>query len=1033
VAIAATMQWELDSATGNDANGGGFDDTSGTPGTNYAWGAGQTAIAYTDIRTDGANLNVMVSNGPARAFVAADVGNVINLTGGTHITTGRYQILSVAVGKATVDRNFATEDTAAHNDGAGTLGGALASITAAFIQDATTPMVAGNKLWIKYNAVAYSLPSAITAGVAGTAVLPILFSGYYASHGDNPTIASGHQPTIAHSTYNWTFSNHWSLHALTFTIATTGGRFGLTLGSTNQVLQGKVTQTAGGKAVFLQAACIVEGCECIGGTPLTHGGPYTKVLDCYIHDCATGILANFSGQTTIVDNVIDTCSTGIDLVNYSNTIVHGNTIVNCSVGISATTSGGDLVQNNVIAFCGNGLLWTTKTDTNLFRGNNIYGCDTPSSGVATTGSYAPIGGTTADPEFVTEIATGTTATTNAAPGTTFTATGLLAGVTTHDYLCVWSGTGATAGVYAISSVAGAPDSITLATSPGASASAIKWGIVKGGTATDLSLAATSDCIGAGYGLSLGVGAHVSTPSQGAWETGSAGGGGYTYGDEDPTEVLTTATGAGTYQPVAAADVREGTDVGVSPSVGTLAVPAASDVRFGTDVDATTGTCYVPAADDVQSGVAVDATTGTFTSPAVGKVLNDTSWGAGGVEFTGTFDASNLAVGNVIQDVAFGVGLTGTGANLLATHTAYLSLEAGRNSTTAAAAQILTGYSVTIAGSTTNGSFDAALYTLISGVAAAADVRLGVARYSGGGNGSLVGVVDSTGTLHAYGTCSSTQAWDVDGIIHTSGTAATSGILTSGGGYYATGILSDANTYYANGTFSSAGAYNATGVIYGAGSYATEASRNSTTAAAGDIVTGHSVTIAGSTTDGTLDMSLYCLVAGITWPALDEVDGGVNFGPVTGTEYEGTGVDATAVQSACAAAITAAAIPAGTVTALGTGSTLTRLIPADIYSYEVQVIESRSLATPSDTYVVVPYENLVEVPHGDATLPTITVKDHLGNTLINAAVLVEIGTTGRYQYVSTALQIPGRVYTIDVSMTIGGSARTGQVRVAGRNY
>jgi len=130
-----------------------------------------------------------------------------------------------------------------------------------------------------------------------------------------------------------------------------------------------------------------------------------------------------------------------------------------------------------------------------------------------------------------------------------------------------------------------------------------------------------------------------------------GGGGYTYGDEDAAKVLTTAAGAGTYQPVDPADVRAGTDVGVSPAVGTLAVPAAADVRYGEDVDDTTGTCYVPAAADVQFGVNVDATTGTFTSPAVGKVIDDTSWGAGGVEFTGTYHAPEAA--EVISTAVFG--------------------------------------------------------------------------------------------------------------------------------------------------------------------------------------------------------------------------------------------------------------------------------------------------------------------------------------------------------------------------------------------
>lgn len=47
---------------------------------------------------------------------------------------------------------------------------------------------------------------------------------------------------------------------------------------------------------------------------------------------------------------------------------------------------------------------------------------------------------------------------------------------------------------------------------------------------------------------------------------------------------------------------------------------------------------------------------------------------------------------------------------------------------------------------------------------------------------------------------------------------------------------------------------------------------------------------------------YCLISGITWPALDEVDGGVLFGPITGEEYEGTGVNAETVQAAVLAGV-----------------------------------------------------------------------------------------------------------------------------------
>lgn len=232
------------------------------------------------------------------------------------------------------------------------------------------------------------------------------------------------------------------------------------------------------------------------------------------------------------------------------------------------------------------------------------------------------------------------------------------------------------------------------------------------------------------------------------------------------------------------------------------------------------------------GVAGTGGAKTATLTAAGNVLTGTgAFGVGGTSVTpsyspdfpdvtsvlttdtvdgsaGTFDATNLSVGNVIQDVAFGVGLTGTGANLLATHTTYLSLEAGRNSTTAAAGQILSTHSVTIAGVTTNGTYvpiaqanarktgtpyygaggavDGTCY-----VPGAADVRKTVSVDAT--TGTLVGIVDSTGTLHAYGTCSAAQAWTATGIVHDDGTVSTYGIM-SDVGYHTSGVLDVSNDY-----------------------------------------------------------------------------------------------------------------------------------------------------------------------------------------------------------------------------------------------
>lgn len=280
-------------------------------------------------------------------------------------------------------------------------------------------------------------------------------------------------------------------------------------------------------------------------------------------------------------------------------------------------------------------------------------------------------------------------------------------------------------------------------------------------------------------------------------TGSAAGGGYTYGDESQDKVLTTATGAGTYQPVAASAVQKGVAVGVSPAVGTLVGIVDSS---GTQHDY--GTCSSAQAWDVDgiihtSGTA--ATSGIITSGggyyATGLLIDANTYYA-----TGWWNGASYVATPDFPDVG----------NVTTTDT--------------------------VNGST--GTLDLSLYTLISGIVSASDVRKGVARYSGGSNGTLVGCIDTDGA---------NQGW---GILDDSGVYYAYGITDDDGVFHGTsGILDNLVNHYTSGTLDSSGNYNATGVIYGAGSYATEASRNSMTATATEILSGYSVTLLGSTTNG----------------------------------------------------------------------------------------------------------------------------------------------------------------------------------------
>jgi hypothetical protein len=138
--------------------------------------------------------------------------------------------------------------------------------------------------------------------------------------------------------------------------------------------------------------------------------------------------------------------------------------------------------------------------------------------------------------------------------------------------------------------------------------------------------AANDSIRAQYGCDVGT---------------AAGGGGYTYGDEDPNYVLTTADGAGNYIPPDAADVRFGADVGVTYGTLTGIVDAAG-VLHGPGILTSGGDYYNTgifngtdyAADGVLSvgtistlDYATEAAGGTYHEADVSEVQDGVMFGA----------------------------------------------------------------------------------------------------------------------------------------------------------------------------------------------------------------------------------------------------------------------------------------------------------------------------------------------------------------------------------------------------------------------
>jgi hypothetical protein len=143
-----------------------------------------------------------------------------------------------------------------------------------------------------------------------------------------------------------------------------------------------------------------------------------------------------------------------------------------------------------------------------------------------------------------------------------------------------------------------------------------------------------------------------------------------------------------------------------------------------------------------------------------------------------------------------------------------------------------------------GTLDMDLWTLISGVAAAGDVRKTVPRYTGGPDGSLVGIVDINGALTAYG-------------ILQAGTSE----------YYMFGIYEPGSGYHDEGIYKSSLYYDMT--------YAhTSAGGTLTLPAAANVSTVETAYgIGGVSEAGLLNLSLYTLIAGVV------AAGDVRFGVV----------------------------------------------------------------------------------------------------------------------------------------------------------
>ena len=342
MAIGADTVWEIrQDATANNVNGGGFNSSNASPGTDRS----QTTAAFdsgADLASTDGDANPTVVTSASHTFDSDDHGNIIHITGDADWTDGWYEIVSTAAGAATLDRSCSPTDGAI-SSGTWYLGGAMSlghSTDDAFFEAAT----AGNKFWIKYTGTTIDQPSTINVSNDGTIAAPMVVEGYKTTRGDSPTGAdrpawgdgSGGNIDFAFDDY-WTFKN---------IIIVTGDQGGFRGDAGLRVDNCKITYSG---AISTATALFFGGFEVRNSEIISNAGrgisltfAFARVKNCYIHDCLTGIYITTADNFVIQNNIISDCDNyGIEQIGSlggQSTTISNNTFYQSTEGTSVAIS-----------------------------------------------------------------------------------------------------------------------------------------------------------------------------------------------------------------------------------------------------------------------------------------------------------------------------------------------------------------------------------------------------------------------------------------------------------------------------------------------------------------------------------------------------------------------------------------------------------------------------------------------------------------------------------------------------------------------
>lgn len=422
------------------------------------------------------------------------VGNLIHITGGTGFTVGWYEILSVSVVTATIDR---VGGTLASTGGIGNVGGALSlgSSDDAVFELAVSSATTATRYFIKGgSSITYTIGGTVTVAAGGNVLQPIIIESMVTKRGDRPTGST--RPTFACGAAAFTLSGaNYNLYGIQIT-GTAANLFAIN-GTNSIAVNCKVynSSTSTNRNALSSNGAFNRfiNCEGISLRGYAINIPAVGIqfiINCYAHDSSVGIFNNSAGTLPIViGTIISNNYTGgyLNQVNadVSGVYIDGNTFYGAEnkLGLALSFLSGSApihFTNNIIYGFTTGFT-SGSTQTAGYDNYNNYFNNT--ADVSSTSAWQKGSNDIAvNPSFTNVVQrTGATATTTSGnhlvqSGATFQTWGITPGV---DFVYIKSGTGVTVGVYGILSV-DSETQITTDVTLSANATADKvWQITQG--------------------------------------------------------------------------------------------------------------------------------------------------------------------------------------------------------------------------------------------------------------------------------------------------------------------------------------------------------------------------------------------------------------------------------------------------------------------------------------------------------------------------------------------------------------------------